>query len=442
MFEFLIGASCIWFERFFTKRPKWLLEVLFVFGLGLIIFSAIAFDHFTRMPGLLSLIPCLGSVFIVFGGKAPIMSWTLKNWFVELIGKSSYSIYLIHWPLIVFYRYWTLSSFTIFTQFILGIMSIVLGILMWKFIETTFRYANFDKKKPDKIWLTVPILIVVLCLMGGAIWKSKGAPARFEGELFMTQDEVLKNREIYFEEYRAKGELLDGNPDKGHIMIMGNSHSIDLIFSLRQNGFEGRITSLQSLGKCFNFGESFIENARELCYDQKELNFKNENWTKIDAIYLHDNWQGYDAEAMQRILNRIRKISVAPIFVFGPKMTFSEPIPEIVRSSHSADPIEINKYARLFSYKEWKTGINAALKREITKPFYTENRIYLIDILSLQGGKDLNQFEIISNEDLEFLYFDKSHFTKKGSKELGRRMKIRHPYLFDMEELKKKYPYQ
>jgi len=439
MFEFLLGASCIWFERFFIKRSKWLLEILFLFGMGLIIFSAIAFDHFTRMPGLLSLIPCFGSVFIVFGGKAPIMSWALKNWFVELIGKSSYSIYLIHWPLIVFYRYWSLSTLPILTQIILGVLSIIFGILMWRFIETTFRYADFKKRKLDRVWLTVPTLIVVLCVMGGTIWNSSGAPSRFEGKIYMTQEEALEYREIYFEEYRAKGELLDGNTDKGHVMIMGNSHSIDLIFALRQNGFEGRITSLQSLGKCFIFGESFIENAKKLCTEKKETNLKDENWNKVNAIYLHDNWPDHDTQALRRMLNRIRKISDTPIFVFGPKMTFKEPVPEIVRSSHSIDPDWINKYAQKF-YKERKMGINNILKHDFENPYFISNNIYFIDILSLQGTNKSELFEVISKNNLEFLYFDKSHFTKKGSKELGRRMKLQHPYLFDMDMMKEKYP--
>ena len=81
-------------------------------------------------------------------------------------------------------------------------------------------------------------------------------------------------------------------------MIMGNSHSIDLIFALRQNGFKSKITSLKTLGKCYNFGESFLENADELCTNLKEQNLADKNWEIVEAIYLHDHWPKLDLKGL------------------------------------------------------------------------------------------------------------------------------------------------
>ena len=162
MFEFLLGASCIWLEQFLYKKRLYILESLFLLGLVLIIYSAIKFDHFSRMPGVLSLIPCIGTMLIIVAGKAPNFSWILKNNVVETIGKGSYSIYLIHWPIIVYYKYWTLADLSYTTQIIIGSISIVLGLLMWHFIENTFRYRKSKKLKIDPVWFTVPTLIVLI----------------------------------------------------------------------------------------------------------------------------------------------------------------------------------------------------------------------------------------------------------------------------------------
>jgi len=272
------------------------------------------------------------------------------------------------------------------------------------------------------------------------VWQSEGVPSRYTDELYMPKEEILANREMYFDEYREKGTLLDGKRNKGHIMVMGNSHSIDLIFALRQNGLDSKITALKTLGKCYNFGESYIENAVETCNQIREQNLKDENWDVVDGIYLHDNWPDWDAEGFNRIIKRIRKVSVAPIFVFGPKMTYNNQIPEIVRLTKSLVPDTINQKAKRFARKFFKLRINDSLKKEFLKPYYAKQNVYLIDMLQLQGGEDLNSFEIISRRNLKFLYFDNSHFTRQGSKEFGVKMKHQYPFLFNVKSLKKKYP--
>ncbi len=439
MFEFLLGASCIWLERFYVKKSNYLLEFSFLIGLILMIYSGVAFNNLSRMPGLLSLVPCGGAMLIVLGGKAPLFSWTLKNKVVELIGKSSYSIYLIHWPLIVYYKYWTLSSLSLTIQVILGIISIALGLLMWYFIENTFRYSRRKKTKRDPIWFAIPALLVVVSIASGMVWQSEGVPSRFTNELYMTEQEILTNRKMYFEEYSQQSGLLDGKPGKGHVMVMGNSHSIDLIFALRQNGFEAKITALKTAGKCFNFGESAFEGSEEACRKLTEENLSNENWRIVDAIYLHDHWPNLDLDGFMEITKRVRAVSEAPIFVFGPKMTYKEQIPEIVRSSNSAVANGINQHAKEFARKYFKVDLNNSLKKEFLKPYYRENNIFYVDMLGLQGGKDMDSFEIVSTRELKFLYFDNSHFTKQGSKEFGEKMNLEYSYLFDIEVLKQDY---
>ena len=437
MFEFLLGACCIWLESIVKNKSKIILELLFAVGLGLILFSGMQFSSATRMPGLLSLVSCVGAMFIVMGGQAPILSWTLKNKPVELIGKASYSIYLIHWPLIVYYKYWTLNELTFKYQIILGLVSIILGLLMWYFIENTFRYRKVKKIKIDPIWFAIPTLIIAVSTISGVIWNSGGVPSRYTNELYMSKEEILSNRKMYFDEYKEKGPLLDGQTNKGHVMIMGSSHSVDLIFALRQNGFEARITALKSLGKCYNFGESSAENDKEFCTNIKEENLSNENWKKVDAIYLHDHWPQWDSLGFKRIVTRVRSISEAPIFVFGPKMTYRNQVPEIVRLTNSVVASNINNKAIEFSRKDLKIRINNNLKEEFEKPYYKENNIHFINVLELQGGNDMDSFEVVSKQSLKFLYFDNSHFTKQGSKEFGLKLKGKHPTLFDIQELKK-----
>lgn len=439
MFEFLLGASCIWLERGFINKSKITLEIIFSIGFFAIVCSAIVFSNQTRMPGFLSLIPCGGAMLIILAGKAPTTSWSLRNKIVEGIGKSSYSIYLIHWPLIVYYKYYTLLELTFLEQVFLGVISIALGFLMWHYVENTFRYRRKKTLKIDPVWITVPVVIGIISVASIAIWNNEGFAYRFNDQLYMSKEEILANRELYFEEYRKKGPLIEGKPNSGHVIVMGNSHSIDLIYALRQNGFEAKITALNTLGKCYNFGESADKIAKKDCDKQKEKNLSDKNWDQVDAIYLHDNWSNWDAKGLKEILSRIRILSDAPIYVFGPKMTYNRHVPEIVKTITSNNPSVINKNADKFSRRFFKTNLNKKLTEEFKNTNYREKDIYFIDMFTIQGGKDLNQFEVVSKNNLKFLYFDNSHFTPQGSKEFGAKLKKKHPLLFNVKDLKESY---
>ena len=73
-------------------------------GLGLIAVAAVALDSRTPMPGVAAVLPVLGAVAFIGAGAAPGLSrvWTLRP--VRLLGDVSYSLYLWHWPVIVFVR--------------------------------------------------------------------------------------------------------------------------------------------------------------------------------------------------------------------------------------------------------------------------------------------------------------------------------------------------
>ncbi len=430
MFEFMLGAACIWLERFWPKIPKILAELLFTIGFLVVIGSAVVFDHATPMPGLISLIPCGGAALIILNGKVNFSSWSLKNVPMELIGKASYSIYLVHWPLVVYWKYQNLSELSLNTQILLAVISMILGFMMWYFIENTFRYIKDKNAKLDRIWIGVPITIALVVLVSIMVWKTNGFSDRYAEDQYLNKEEILANRERYFDKYRKGDSLFAGIPNEGHVMIMGNSHSIDLIYMLRLNGFSAQITALNTLGKCYNFGQSFAAEDTDWCTQKKLENLKNKNWKLVDALYLHDNWPQWDPVGFREMIRIVRSHTTAPIYVFGPKMTYKKDIPDIVFASESTNPKNVNEFAEKFEKLDLKEEINEALHEEFEDLYYKENDIHYIDMLVMQGGENLDAFEIVSSDKFEFLYFDTNHFTEVGAKRLGSKLKQSHPEVF------------
>ncbi|MGW6175099.1 acyltransferase family protein [Arthrobacter sp. NPDC055138] len=75
-------------------------------GLAAIVASAFLFDGGTPFPGTAALLPVLGTVAVIAAGRTsgPLSLHRLVDWRpIQWTGNVSYSLYLWHWPLIVFF---------------------------------------------------------------------------------------------------------------------------------------------------------------------------------------------------------------------------------------------------------------------------------------------------------------------------------------------------
>lgn len=77
---------------------------LAIVGLGLILSSAILFDSTTVFPGAHALLPTCGTVLLIFGtrNRGQGLAAGLGTGPMRFVGDISYSLYLWHWPVIVY----------------------------------------------------------------------------------------------------------------------------------------------------------------------------------------------------------------------------------------------------------------------------------------------------------------------------------------------------
>lgn len=89
------------------RLPRWLAEVLGVIGVLLLGLTAARFTAASGVPGAVTLIPVTGTVALIAAGggsSSATVSRLLSRRPMVRIGDLSYSIYLWHWPAIVFAR--------------------------------------------------------------------------------------------------------------------------------------------------------------------------------------------------------------------------------------------------------------------------------------------------------------------------------------------------
>ena len=104
--------------------------------------------HDLNYPGFAALIPTLATGAILIGGMVGTSSWLSKflgNPIVQAIGAMSYSLYLIHWPLLVLgHSYWQRSDLVL--NVVLVCTAIPIGWALTKFVENPIRFSHKLKK--------------------------------------------------------------------------------------------------------------------------------------------------------------------------------------------------------------------------------------------------------------------------------------------------------
>ncbi|MBZ9795142.1 acyltransferase family protein [Mesorhizobium sp. ES1-4] len=115
---------------------------MMVVGMTAILVSAVLFSGATPFPGMHALLPTLGAVLVIAAGDIRLGRFRgLDVAALRYIGDRSYSIYLWHWPLIVFY---TAHHPTVGLLAGLGLVVLTLAIshLSYRHVEQRYRWPR------------------------------------------------------------------------------------------------------------------------------------------------------------------------------------------------------------------------------------------------------------------------------------------------------------
>jgi peptidoglycan/LPS O-acetylase OafA/YrhL len=251
IFELSIGALCIWAERRWPPEIN-LANLLFAMGLAVIVFSVFVFGPATPFPGVRALLPCLGAASIIYSGARTRWAMLLNNRLAVGIGLISYSLYLCHWPILVFSTY-IFGPLHHWASVILIALSFAVATFMYFFIEKTFRFhaapvttRSFVQLLGRCALVSAPIILLALLTlpdrMGAWWWR-----------LSDDQKEMARLQSLGFTPCPpVHGKCVFGDhKGKLAVEIIGDSHAGHLVAAfepfLLAHGLRGEI---HSTGSC------------------------------------------------------------------------------------------------------------------------------------------------------------------------------------------------
>ena len=160
-----IWELCLGALAFFANQNKNnIINNLFSFiGLILILCSFFFFDETTRFPSFNTLLPIIGTyLIIVHCNTFTLVGRILSSKFLVGTGLISYSLYLWHQPLFALYKvhYGNLELNSIF---LLIVISFLLSLFSWKYIEIPFRNKKIISNKTNFLIL-INVFSLIICI--------------------------------------------------------------------------------------------------------------------------------------------------------------------------------------------------------------------------------------------------------------------------------------
>lgn len=245
IFEFGIGGLACYMLDVVPHGFNY--ELLSALGLASLVQSFRSLDQNTPFPGLNSVIPLTGCLLTIITPNSIINRNLLANAPVRYLGKISYSAYLLHWPLWVFFKRLVKSGAFAATPaaqkivlrnggFVLVPITFMLASAQYHLFENPLRRSQYSS--PSKR-ATISAIIAIIATAAGAFFIIATENSNFRKWNKRTDVKVLTNDE-YMKElgygssvYRDLENKKDpyklfgrGTLETADALVIGDSHTM------------------------------------------------------------------------------------------------------------------------------------------------------------------------------------------------------------------------
>ena len=449
VFEFSIGACFAFIGKtaLWTRIGNMALRSILGWASLLIILSTIwIYKGDTPFPGLNGVLPCLATALLLLCGTGikpiPVLNALLSNSLMNWIGRLSYSLYLVHWPVLALMRYKVGLELHLHHQIIAAVIMGILALLLYYGVESRIsaragQSSKSSKDAPEKPVRhgrfaigTGMVALALTAIFSHAILNS-GWTWRFP-TLTFTPEQLAA---IKKDRFKIKKELCEfSNFPNGarcdtakpiRVLVIGDSHEWDGINFLYGGYGQSQDVEIVRFGQLNRCKKKKLKNGEFILDDPKCQARADRLMTS--EIAKHINIIAYSAHKpfapneiiTFKIIEKVKSLNKdTKLIVFGSYIVTEKPCPQIV--NETGDMSACIKYAT-----RWPT-------MDSEGPLY-ENFKSLTDIF-IDRGKLLcsgEQPQTCEGQtpDGELMMIDTNHMSFKFSQYAGRKYAKGNPNL-------------
>ena len=163
-------------------RGALLRNVLSTSGLVMLLTAVFAYTPETRFPGVAALLPTLGTAMVIHAGAGGD-AWVNRALGLKalvFVGLISYSLYLWHWPVVVYARHFLINEPNAAEAGVMLAASLLLAALSWRYVETPFRNRNFAGPRA-RLFLRSGVAVGAVLAASLTVALTNGFPQRAAG---------------------------------------------------------------------------------------------------------------------------------------------------------------------------------------------------------------------------------------------------------------------
>lgn len=349
--ELLAGSLTYWVATHYVGS-RFSDEWLSLIGLGLIAAAVIAFAEEMYFPGWFALLPVLGAGLVLLGGgRSPtFVSKLLRAAPLVYVGRISYALYLVHWPVNVFSKQILATEYTAPLRGLMLLVSFFLAICIFHFVEDPIRRGRFSIFRGANLTRGYFVgLALTLCAVL-SVQLMQGFPSRFPAEAMRIAHFVkdtsyvpaceFDSSPLSENEHFCRIGAKNVEPDW---LVYGDSHAAAAFNAFDQwLDSKGRAGLFKFKSACLPIVDVHRVKDKGLCYKFNESigNFLEKS-DSINNVFLVSSWhQPLDSGAVSQdgltILSRDDSIrvfeikfseTVQSIYRQGKKVFVWEPVP-------------------------------------------------------------------------------------------------------------------
>ena len=429
IFQFAIGGVGALAEQDFLLTRKYA-PLGTVLGLIAIIASSVVLDGSTPFPGWNALPVSIGALAVIVSGQNLISRLTLSNSLMVWLGRCSYSLYLVHWPLIVLFRYCFRPVISTTSGAALFACTLAMGWLLHRFVEQRLRIRENSTRIVDaSVKLRVSATIgfgLATCLFSLLVIEGQGwtwrvpssvrylATRKIEDSWNDVGDFLWKNcgvaGEVFCGEHKPTGNnlilLADSKGKDVYVALKSAFPSMNIYVSFKAGCppvFDRQVSEVPQFPGCSEFNEKRMSIALSA--------------PKEDAVFLAMSMSEWRAPAVLETARRFAETG-RRVYIMGETCFLEGDDPLTIAVKH-----------------EGRTGIERAITPNLLKgAFELDQRLKpLVEEIGAKYIENRNFFapngayRIYTSDGTDLLMYDKYHLTLPGATEYAKYITDNYP---------------
>ena len=263
-------------------------------------FSFVGLSSDQKVPGLVALVPTLSALLFIAAvqkpvGVAQLFSLTPVLW----LGKVSFTLYLVHWPVIVFFRLAAgKQMLNVPEMVILSMITFALSALIWVAIEDPLRRFGKTASKRANLFFLAPVVLILVLVYW--VEKSNGVPNRLSAsanQIFDQLSETVPEPDCERTNWgvdRSKVCVAKlAPPGAPRVLLWGDSHAgmyaSSLITGLQRHGVQLVIVTMPDCQPLLGVITSKLKN-REQCQALGRRILQGIEQAEFDSVILVARW--------------------------------------------------------------------------------------------------------------------------------------------------------